>query len=80
MNLLNILKYSSLIVLILVSSSCGRYEGFSDCTVYPIVTLDDVVDDVHVSVNTYKAMNPMASQIQMQMGSQGVTNCKFTGL
>jgi hypothetical protein len=76
-----------ILILAQVLSSCARYEGVSDCKFYPSMD-DELIDDVNISINAPEVhsklhppnQNPFASQVQMIMGSQGVTECRFTGL
>ena len=78
MNLPKHLKYISLVALILVSSSCARYEGMSNCEFYPLID-----HNVTLSNSRYFASLPnqaLTPQYERIMGYQGVTECDFTGL
>lgn len=60
-------------------TSCTRHEGFHDCSLYP--DLNDEMMDYYAVVNLQKQI-PLTPQqgLQVLMGTQGVLECKFTGM
>lgn len=74
-----LLNYITLIVLILVSSSCARHEGFHDCKAYPEPDVDQIIQ---ITQNNLEKDSPLTKQqgLQILMGTQGVLDCEFTGL
>ena len=73
------LNLFSLLAATLVFTSCARHEGFSDCHAHPELDVDAITE---LTSNNTQTKSPLTVQqgLQVLMGTQGVLDCKFTGL